>query len=61
MNETKLCPLKNITDQSAKEQAWALVLGDEEALNKINACDGPHCAWWSTERSCCGVVAERST
>lgn len=59
MTEPKLCPLKGITGQSANEQIWEFALGDKNALDRINTCDGPRCAWWSAERSCCGVVAGR--
>lgn len=49
MTEPKLCPLKKMTFVETGVHHFH-EKGESE-------CDGPRCAWWSEERSCCGVVA----
>lgn len=56
MTEEKLCPIKSMTAESVREQLALKCLGENE-VGSIGKCDGPLCAWWSAERSCCGVVA----
>lgn len=58
MTEPKLCPLKSATAESVREQLALKFLGEDE-VGLIGKCDGPLCAWWDTERNCCGVVAGR--
>lgn len=65
MNETepKLCPLKmprlaEVTIcYNAEEPRENIEYAKQIISDAIGKCDGLRCAWWSAERSCCGVVA----
>lgn len=54
MTDEKLCPLKY---GSGERAVFNPETGEIEI--KGGLCDGPSCAWWNAERSCCGVVAGR--
>lgn len=58
MTEMNLCPLKSMTEESVREQLALKFLGEDE-VGMIGKCDGPRCAWWDAERSCCSAVAGR--
>lgn len=59
MTETKLCPLKAMNTKNLEDRLITLSAECKKVADFIVQCDGPRCAWWSAERSCCGVAEGR--